>query len=290
MTGPPNAVGRDTFDAWYYGRYSSERRPYCRDEHWLTFFGRIADRIASDIQPLRVLDVGCALGFLVEGLRERGVEAFGIDVSSFAIGEVFEPIKPFCREASATDDFAGDYDLITVIEVLEHMPAGEAERAIENICGHTNDVLFSSTPFDHREATHVNVRPPEYWAEQFARWGFYRDVTFDASFLTSWAVRFRKRDEPIHRIAADYERGLSQAQIERNELRTQALVTRRDLSEMAQRIDRAEADLKAARDECADARRALGEARATVAAMERSWFWRIRRVWVFVTQHLGRPA
>lgn len=250
-------------------------------------------------------------------MRARGVEAFGIDVSTFAIQQVYRPIKPFCREASATDDLGGDYDLIVAIEVLEHMAAGEAELAIENICRHTRDVLFSSSPFDYREATHVNVRPPEYWAEQFARRGFYRDMAFDASFVTSWAVRFRKREGPIHRIVADYERGFSLVHVERNELRTHAIATRAELSDMARRLDLAEAELDVLRraaaevealrraaaeldavrrehgalqNALADTRGRLDQARATVAAMERSWFWRIRRVWAYVSRCLGRPT
>ena len=47
-----------------------------------------------------------------------------------------------------------------------------------NLCPHTADVLFSSTPFDYDEATHLNVQPPDYWAALFARHGFYRDVDF----------------------------------------------------------------------------------------------------------------
>lgn len=28
-------------------------------------------------------------------------------------------------------------------------------------------------------ASHINVQPPEYWAQLFARQGFFRDVDFD---------------------------------------------------------------------------------------------------------------
>jgi len=45
-----------------------------------------------------------------------------------------------------------------------------------------------SSPFDYREPTHVNALPTEYWAEQFARHGFVRDIGFDVSFITHWAV------------------------------------------------------------------------------------------------------
>ena len=97
--------------------------PYRRDEHWTRFFGGIADHLVSSIQPRRVLDAGCALGLLVEALRDRGVDAEGIDLSSYAIANVHAPIKPFCRHGSIADEFPARYDLIVSIEVVEHMPA-----------------------------------------------------------------------------------------------------------------------------------------------------------------------
>ena len=63
--------------------------PYSRYEgKWLQFFGLVADHIVKQIRPRKVLDAGCAKGFLVEALRDRGVEAYGIDLSEYAIGEV----------------------------------------------------------------------------------------------------------------------------------------------------------------------------------------------------------
>lgn len=75
--------------------------------HWLEFFGAIADRVVAEVGPKRTLDVGCAKGFLVEALRDRGIEAFGIDISEYAIGEVRSDIRPYCLVASAVDPFDG---------------------------------------------------------------------------------------------------------------------------------------------------------------------------------------
>ena len=50
--------------------------PYEEPEHWVEFFGMIADRIVKDIHPQTVLDAGCAMGYLVAALRDRGVEAY----------------------------------------------------------------------------------------------------------------------------------------------------------------------------------------------------------------------
>src|SRR5262249_184351 len=100
-------------------------------------------------------------------------------------------IKPFCRVASATEPLEGRWDLITCIEVLEHLDEGAGRRAIVNICAATDDVLFSSTPDDFEEPTHVNVRPTPWWLGRFAERAFALDVDFDATFVAPHAVRVR---------------------------------------------------------------------------------------------------
>jgi SAM-dependent methyltransferase len=197
----------NAFDEYYYQMGCG--RPYQRDEEWLHAFDLIAERIIEEIHPRSVLDAGCAMGFLVEALRKRGVEAFGVDISEYAISKVDPSISEYCWAGSITDPFPQHYDLIVTIEVLEHMPKEAAESAVENFCRFSNDVLFSSGDQDLREVTHVNLHPAEYWASLFAKQSFFRDVDFDASFITPWTVRFRKNSEPIHRIIQGYERQIN---------------------------------------------------------------------------------
>lgn len=216
------------FDAIYYATGCGQ--PYRRDEVWLGFFGGVAERIVAEIGPGSALDAGCALGLLVEQLRARGVDAEGVDISEFAIASAHESVRKHVRVGSVAEPFVRRYDLIVCIEVLEHMPRAEAEAAVANFCAHSDDVLFSSSPHDYKEATHFNVNPPEYWAALFARHGLFRDVDFDASFITPWAARFRRRDEPPHRIVAGYERRLWELRRENDDLRALALEQRETLA------------------------------------------------------------
>ena len=168
--------------------------PYSRYEgKWLQFFGLVADHIVKQIGPKKVLDAGCAKGFLVEALRDRGVEAYGIDLSEYAISQVRRDIQRYCRVASLVDPIAERFDLIVCIEVLEHIPEEIARQVIANLCRSTDDILFSSTPDDFAEVTHVNVRPRSYWNALFAEQGFDLDVEFDASRIAPHAMRFVKR-------------------------------------------------------------------------------------------------
>jgi O-antigen biosynthesis protein len=194
----------DSYDAYYYAHGCGS--PYERADEWLRHFDGIAERIVEQLQPQTVLDAGCAMGFLVEMLRRRGVEAYGVDVSEYAIEQVHADARPYCWVGSVAEPFPQTYDLIVCIEVLEHVPHDEAERAVANFCRHARSVLFSSSPFDYKEPTHFNVQAPEYWAAIFAQHGFYRDVDYDASYIAPWAVRFIPKQEPTHRLIRDYER------------------------------------------------------------------------------------
>ncbi|HUY09555.1 MAG TPA: glycosyltransferase [Candidatus Dormibacteraeota bacterium] len=158
---------------------------------WENLFEQIAAAVVERIGPRSVLDVGCAIGFLVKSLRDRGISAEGFDFSAWAISQAHPDVQPFCRVASITEEISQDYDLITCIEVLEHVAPGDADASVANVCRHGRAILFSSTPDDYGELTHTNVRPPDYWAGLFARHGFARDLDFDAGFISPQAVLLR---------------------------------------------------------------------------------------------------
>ncbi|MHA2429271.1 MAG: methyltransferase domain-containing protein, partial [Candidatus Hermodarchaeia archaeon] len=135
-------------------------------------------------------------------------EAFGIDISEYAISKVREDIQPYCKVASIAEPLEDEFDLIVTIETFEHLPHKEVIIAIGNLVHASEDIIFSSSPADFVEATHQNVQPPEYWALNFAQYGYFRDVDYDSTFITDWTVRFRKGRDPLSRIVADYERML----------------------------------------------------------------------------------
>ena len=235
------AISAEVYDAYYYAHGCG--LPYGRTEHYLRFFNRVADRIQTDIQPTTVLDAGCATGMLVEGLRNRNVQAWGIDHSEYAIQNAHPDVRPFLWVGSICEPFPQKYDLIVTIEVFEHLLPAQAEQAAAVLCQHTDDILFSSTPYDYIEATHLNVQPPEYWAELFARHGFVRDVDFDADFITPWAARYRRNQEPLPRLARSYERKFWLLWKENQDLRQFNLEMRNQLSANDQKLRSLEAEL-----------------------------------------------
>ena len=187
----------------YYDRYGSESGiPYERDQPtWQNHFGTLARTLIERYRPRTTLDVGCAKGFLVEHLRDGGVQAFGLDVSPYAISQVREDIRPFCHVATGAGSMTGQFDLITCIEVAEHMPEPVAKATIVEMCAHSDQVIFSSTPDGFEEPTHINLHPAEYWIELFRQQGFFPDRNFDPGFITPQALRFLRCKKPTLQVA-----------------------------------------------------------------------------------------
>ena len=204
-------VTAEFYDEEYYGSgYDKGGVPYSRAENvWVDFFTTVAGSLVKTLRPATVLDVGCASGMLVEALRARGVDARGIDISTWAIEQIPADVRPFCRVGSVTEEIDGHYDLVTCVEVLEHLPPSLAEVSVGNVCRHAEMVLFSSTPDDFDEPTHLNVQPADYWAGLFLRHGFVRDFEYDASFLAPHAILFRRRQADAASLVEGYERTLS---------------------------------------------------------------------------------
>jgi 2-polyprenyl-6-hydroxyphenyl methylase/3-demethylubiquinone-9 3-methyltransferase len=78
----------------------------------------------------RVLDVGCGGGLLAEGMARRGAEVTGIDLASGALGiarlhALESGLHVDYRLASAeqvADELPGCFDVVTCLEMLEHVP------------------------------------------------------------------------------------------------------------------------------------------------------------------------
>jgi SAM-dependent methyltransferase len=219
------------YGEWYYENYAAGQS-YRRDNPlWQAFFAASAEWIVRKLAPRTVLDAGCGVPMLVEELRDRGVEAWGVDLSEYAIAQAREDIRPFCKAASITDEFERDYDLILCIEVIEHLPERFAEQAVANLAGHTGQLLFSSTTDAGGDPSHVNVHPHEHWVGLFAQQGLYRDLDFDASAVAPDAMLLRRGGGPIDAIRA-YERRVDElerevARLELERPGTRALVRHR---------------------------------------------------------------
>jgi len=205
---------------------------YCRSNpQWGLFFGSIAETLIDRLAPSTHFDAGCALGFLVEAFRDRGISSFGRDISEYAIRNARSDIQPYCEVGSITSALPDHYDLITCIEVLEHMNERDALGAITVLTVATDTILFSSSPSDFDDPTHINVRPVRYWIEQFENAGFVLDQNFDASFVCSHAMLFRRSDGYRRDLYLNLATSVMDLRMERFDLTTELVGLRARLQE-----------------------------------------------------------
>ena len=230
-----SAGASPTYGAYYYNHDCG--LPYERSEHWLNFFGNVAEHIVRELRPKRVLDAGCAKGFLVEQLRNRGIEAYGVDISEYAISQVHESVQDYCHVASLTEPIEGHYDLITCVEVVEHMPAADGRVALDNLCRASDRLLLSTSPYDYGEPTHLNVQPPEQWSALLANNDFLRELDYDASYLTPWATLYSHKPTPIPEVVRAYDRSWWRLRLEVQETRTQLLQLQSRLEELTSGVE-----------------------------------------------------
>jgi ubiquinone/menaquinone biosynthesis C-methylase UbiE len=125
--------GRDYFDGSRlhgYGGYNYHPR------FWQATVRRIRDhyRLADDA---RLLDVGCAKGFMLHDFKELmpKLTVAGIDVSEYAIANALETVKPYLRVGNARELPYPDksFDLVTAINTVHNLPREECKQALREI-------------------------------------------------------------------------------------------------------------------------------------------------------------
>ncbi|MTJ46685.1 glycosyltransferase [Dolichospermum sp. UHCC 0259] len=257
--------------------------PYDRtanDGHWLRFFNSVAERLITYVSPKSVLDVGCAKGFLLEAFYNRGTLIHGFDCSEYAISCLREDLKPFVFVSSATnlDAFQRNqenYDLITCIEVVEHMPRDEALCAIKNMCQYANAIFFSSTSDDFAEPTHLTVLPRINWLNVFLSYGFVPDYKFYISDLIPHGILLRRIESDRQEINKLIE--FNEWNIDNTKYHIEIIDKLRleQINLSSQLID-LQVELKHSQYQFLQTQVELEEFRNLVAWMETSKFWKLR--------------
>lgn len=133
---------------------------------------------------VNVCDVGCAKGYLVRHLRRRGFDAWGVDISTYALESAPDDVKQYLRWQDLTQphgSFFGteQFRLVTCFETMEHIPKVHVPRAL----GHIHDLLMpggkallticvEGQPDTLSDPTHVTIKPWRWWENQLRNAGF----------------------------------------------------------------------------------------------------------------------
>lgn len=124
----------------------------------------------TDLEGRRAVDVGCGGGILSEGLARMGADVLGIDLSADLLDvadlhSLESGIKANYRRISAeslADEQPGTYDIVTCMEMLEHVPdPASVVRACARLAK-PGGKLFFSTLNRHPKAYLLAIVAAEY--------------------------------------------------------------------------------------------------------------------------------
>ena len=151
-------AGRDPdglYGASYFKGGRNGRSGYERYDRIMSNSDFAAFIIWRNFDVEQTLEVGAAMGYLVESLRELDIEAYGVDVSKFAV----ENSSPAARSYMSQVDLRGNipvedssYDMVIALETLEHLPPEGVPAAVKEISRATKGWVYVTIPsFGHNE-------------------------------------------------------------------------------------------------------------------------------------------
>lgn len=177
--------------------------PHEYDEEFFEYIERgsiaSAQRFCGFLAPLlgikSVLDVGCGRGAWLREWRRAGVDiAHGVDGSYVRRESLLIPAQDFTAiDLSSNFDLGRRYDLVSSLEVAEHLPAACSASFIASLAAHSNLVLFSAATPGQGGENHINERPLCEWQ------AFFAAKRYEAYDLVRPVFRTDKRVEPWYR-------------------------------------------------------------------------------------------
>lgn len=176
--------GRDYFDGdrkYGYGGFKYDGR-------WIPVARAMVDHYG--LQPgARILDVGCAKGFLVHDFMKvlPGSEAYGIDISEYAIAHSMPEVKDHLSVGSAVELPYPDqsFDLVVSINTVHNLRAPDLEKALKEIerVGKKHKYIVMDSYRNEREKVNLIYWQltcecfftPEEWEWVFQKCGYNGD-------------------------------------------------------------------------------------------------------------------
>lgn len=122
-----------------------------------------------------VLDFGCARGYFVKALREHGVNAFGVDISEWAIKNCDADVVDYVF--NKLEDCPSHFDYIFSKDVLEHIPMLELIKMIPGLLNGCVDAAIFIVPLakseggeyiypaDELDKTHIHRKTLQGWVD-----------------------------------------------------------------------------------------------------------------------------
>jgi glycosyltransferase involved in cell wall biosynthesis len=157
-------------------------------------------------KPEKVLEVGCGLGPRVHCMNAVGLDAWGVELSKWAVENSLAPEAVARGDVCKLNIPAGWYDLVVAYDVLEHLDYKDLEKAIDNLIRVSGRFILVSVPFLGdpnllRDPTHKIKEDRDWWVKQFVEAGL-REIKVPKHFLfKDQLLIFEKPDGVCHEVS-----------------------------------------------------------------------------------------
>ena len=136
---------------------------------------RILGDVIEKARPGSVVDFGCGAGYWLKVAVDNGItDVCGLDGEYVARSGTLV-IDENCfvpSDLSGKVDLRRKFDLAISVEVAEHIPTEYAETFVDNLCRHSDVILFSAAIQGQGGMHHVNEKPLSYWCGLFLCQGY----------------------------------------------------------------------------------------------------------------------
>ena len=157
------------------------------------------DAVSLVFTPISVIDVGCAVGEFVKEWLKRGIDAYGLEGSPDAVEFLMFPQEKLIQHDLRTPIKLNGkkFDLVTCIEVAEHLDEEFADMFLDNLTKLSDTILMSAAPPGQKGHYHVNCQPYSYWIDKMDRRGYHLDKPSGDKIRTAL---YKHTREKYHKI------------------------------------------------------------------------------------------
>ncbi|MCP4368491.1 MAG: glycosyltransferase [Deltaproteobacteria bacterium] len=159
---------------------------------WSSFSGlfrETADLLCDTFLGVKsFLDVGCAKGFLIQTLREKGKIVQGFDHSSWAVNHALPSTKPYITCASVDNvQYTQKFDVLLALETFSHLTESQVRSFLLRAKCWINIGLFATIPTfeteekvcefkkQDKDPSHIMLKSREWWHALFLSTGWKQD-------------------------------------------------------------------------------------------------------------------
>jgi 2-polyprenyl-3-methyl-5-hydroxy-6-metoxy-1,4-benzoquinol methylase len=163
-------------DQFYFENRGLEVKHFIMTKQWKNYF-----------QNKNVLACGCGRGPYLCAWNAYDVEAFGFDKSKFAVMNPINANTQMWIDDITKFETTQKFDLVTAIDILEHLEYEDLEKALIHIHKTTKKFVLFSIPFEgdpnlELDPTHIIKEGKEWWINRLSRYFKIKDAPQDWLF------------------------------------------------------------------------------------------------------------